>query len=257
MTTSSKRWLDLAGTANARDLGGLPAAGGTVARDVLIRSDNLQALTPGDVRLLVDEVGLRTVFDLRTSGEVDSEGPGPLRGRPEVRHVHLSLIPEAGLPEPGAVLPDRWADGAVGAYLHYLRDAPDKFAAAVRQLGTPDAGAAIVHCAAGKDRTGVLVALVLEACGVPRDAVVADFALTNERIERIYDRLSATRTYGDDVRRIGLDAHRVDPVTMTAVLDVLDERWGGAAGYLRAAGSTDEELGALQRRLITDSVQPR
>jgi protein-tyrosine phosphatase len=109
-----------------------------------------------------------------------------------------------------------------------------------------------VHCAAGKDRTGVVVAVLLEAVGVPRAEVVADYALTNERIEQIYDRLLGTDTYGVDVARIGLDAHRVDAFTMQAVLDVVDERWGGAAAYLQKAGLEDGWLESLRARLVQD-----
>lgn len=219
---------------------------------LVLRSDNLQDLTEPDMRRLVDELGLRTVLDLRTDSERRGTGPGPLAGRSLVRHVDLSFIPEDDeiRADPGAVLPDRWADGAIGAYLHYLRDRPDAFAAAVRVLAADGGGAAVLHCAAGKDRTGVLSAVVLDSVGVHRDAIIDDFVASNERIEQIYDRLLGARTYAADVRRIGLDAHRVDPATMHGVLDVLDEEYGGAAGYLRSAGVGDDELATLTRRLV-------
>ena len=89
--------MTLDGAVNARDLGGLPLAdGGTTASGVLLRSDNLQGLTPADVGTLVDDVGVRLVVDLRTGVEVELEGPGPLvrDGRAEIRH--RSLYPESG-----------------------------------------------------------------------------------------------------------------------------------------------------------------
>ena len=241
---TAERWIELEGTANTRDLGGLPVTGGgTVRRGSLIRSDNLQDLTEADVEHLLG-AGLEVVVDLRTDVERAGTGPGPLAGR--VRHEALSLIRPANEVAPGAVLPDRWADGATGAYLHYLSDMPENVAAAVRALAGP--GAAIVHCAAGKDRTGVVVAVALLAVGVPRDEVVADYALTNERIEGVYHRLVSADTYAADVARIGLDAHRVDPHAMAAVLDVVDERWGGAAAYLEKAGFDD--LDGLRSALV-------
>jgi protein-tyrosine phosphatase len=250
---SAARWVELEGTANTRDLGGLPVTGGgTIRPNVLLRSDNLQDLTAADVDLLLGPIGLRTVLDLRTATERRGTGPGPLAAHEAVRHLHLSLIPEGLSVMPGAVLPDRWADGATGAYLHYLADAPGAVADAARVVAAPGAGAAIVHCAAGKDRTGVVVAVLLEAVGVPRAEVVDDYALTNERIEQIYDRLLGTDTYGVDVARIGLDAHRVDAFTMQAVLDVVDERWGGAAAYLQKAGLEDGWLESLRARLVQD-----
>ena len=96
-TASSSRWLDLEGAANARDLGGLPLAdGGVTAPGVLLRSDNLQGLTPGDVHRLVEELSLAVVVDLRTGIEVSLEGPGPLvaDGRVDIRH--RDLYPEIG-----------------------------------------------------------------------------------------------------------------------------------------------------------------
>ena len=99
VTTAASRWLDLDGAANARDLGGLPLeGGGTTAAGVVLRSDNLQDLTPADVRRLVDDLGVAVVVDLRTGAEVALEGAGPLvaDGRVEIRH--RDLYPEAGEP---------------------------------------------------------------------------------------------------------------------------------------------------------------
>ena len=149
--TDEPRWLPLDGAANARDLGGLPTDGGAeTAPYRLLRSDNLQGLTPADVRLLVENVGLRTVVDLRTDVEVELEGPGPLTREPRVEIRHLSLFPESGgrtdvdadatLPwqadgedaRRGSALPDTPPGGApepgsraVAFYLAYLRDRPD------------------------------------------------------------------------------------------------------------------------------------
>src|ERR1700759_2354943 len=96
---TAPRWIDLEGAVNARDLGGLPLADGSgaVAAGRLLRSDNLQDLTPRDVATLVDDHGLRAVVDLRTGAEVHLEGPGPLIADERVVVEHRSLYPEAGL----------------------------------------------------------------------------------------------------------------------------------------------------------------
>src|SRR3954464_15770930 len=161
--TTDKRWVDLDGAVNARDLGGLGVAGGgRTAPGVLLRSDNLQGLTADDVDRLVDEHGGRVVVALRTGVEAELEGPGPLAadGRVDIRH--RSLLPEAGdrtdvaadavvLPWQGRGLPGDPADSAaVRAYLGYLRDRPDSILDALRDVSEAD-GAAVVHCAAGKD----------------------------------------------------------------------------------------------------------
>ncbi|MFC7583271.1 tyrosine-protein phosphatase [Nonomuraea antimicrobica] len=185
------RWIDLEGAVNARDLGGLPTRdGGHTLRGRIFRADNLQSLTPGDVTRLVGELNLRHVVDLRSTTEVSLEGPGPLTRVPEVRHHHLTLFAEGGgntdveadtidgdrvLPWTGQALDEELR--VTGFYFGYLRDRPEAVVAALRAMALND-GASIVHCAAGKDRTGVLSALALEIAGVTREAIVEDYVAT-------------------------------------------------------------------------------
>src|SRR4051794_39583514 len=187
--TAHERFIDLDGAVNARDLGGLEVAGGRrTASGVLLRADNLQDLSERDVALLVGELDLRVVIDLRTREEVALEGPGPLARDERVEIRHRSLFPESGehtdvavdamLPWQGRPLRgDPEETVAVRSYLGYLRDRPDSIVGALRDVAF-GGGAAVVHCAAGKDRTGVVCALALAAVGVPRDAIVADYVAT-------------------------------------------------------------------------------
>jgi protein-tyrosine phosphatase len=254
-------WIDLEGAANVRDLGGLPLdGGGRTAGGVLVRADNLQGLTRADVERLVDDLGVRLVVDLRTGAEVELEGPGPLVADDRVAIRHRSLYPEAGqrtdvaaadvLPWQGRPLeghPDETP--AVRVYLRYLRDRPDSIVAALRDVaGAP--GAAVVHCAAGKDRTGVVCAFALEAVGVPRDAVVADYVATAERIGAIMGRLRSSPTYAADLDGRPDDSHRPRPETMERVLEILDERHGGPRGWLEAHGFGAGDVAALRERLV-------
>ena len=140
------------------------SGGGTTASGVLLRSANLQGLTAADISRLLDELRVRVVVDLRTGEESALEGDGPLvrDGRIELRH--RSLYPEKG--KLTDVMISR-ADGempAVRYYLRYLRDRPDSIVGALDDIAAAD-GAVLVHCAAGKDRTGVVVALALAAVG--------------------------------------------------------------------------------------------
>jgi hypothetical protein len=91
---------------------------------------------------------------------------------------------------------------------------------------------------------------MLDSIGTPREAIVADYALSNERIERVVGRLRATGTYAADVERIGLDAHRVNPDTMVDVLATVDSEFGGSVGYLRASGLQQAEIDGLRSRLV-------
>jgi hypothetical protein len=242
------RWLDLDGVVNARVLG-----------DGLVRADNLQDLSEADVRLLVERERVRLVVDLRTEYEVAAEGPGPLTREPRVRIEHRSLHPETGGgTDLDASTVDPWqvdADGhdpdeapAVRAYLGYLRHRPESVAAAVRAIARAPDGV-LVHCAAGKDRTGVVVALALEAAGVPRDDIVADYLRTAERIEAIVARLAASPTYAGEVDSADAQRHAPKPGTMERLLALVDERHGGAGGWLLAHGLAEDDLARLRARL--------
>jgi protein-tyrosine phosphatase len=259
--TTHERWVDLEGAVNARDLGGLEVAGGgRTAPGVMLRSDNLQGLTQRDVARLIDEHGVRVVVDLRTREEVALEGPGPLLsdGRVDVRH--RSLLPETGdttdvavdaiLPWQGRPLEGDPAESvAVRSYLGYLRDRPDSIVAALHDVAESDA-ATVVHCAAGKDRTGVVCALALGSVGVSREGIVADYVATGDRLVPLLARLRSSPTYAADLEGRPDAAHRPRPETMARVLDVLEERYGGAVGWLAEHGFGDAEQAALRRRLV-------
>ena len=247
-------WIELDGAVNARDLGGLPTVDGRTTRSgVLLRSDNLQDLSGTDVDRL-RQAGLGTVLDLRTSAEVEMTGPGPLRAT-DVPHVHLDLIPHgfdgrAELVERTIPHEDAGEHAMDHFYLDYVRHAPDGVAQALRTIADPRSGGVLVHCAAGKDRTGVVCALALSLVGVKRDAVVADYARTGERIERIRERLLHTELYADDMSRRTLDSMRPHADNMERFLDRVDAEYGGVHGLAMSVGVSEETLAALSRRLL-------
>ena len=110
-------------------------------------------------------------------------------------------------------------------------------------------GATVVHCAAGKDRTGTVVGLALSVAGVADEDVVADYVATGERIERVVERLRARPAYGEALEDQPMEHHRPRPETMARILTVLAERHGGAAGWLQQQGWSDEQVEQLRERL--------
>lgn len=251
-------WIELAGAVNARDVGGLPTVDGRRTRSgILFRSDNLQSLTPADVVHLVDELGLRTVLDLRTATEVEAEGPGPLRSRSEVAHHHLDLIPLGfeGRAAVSRAIPDEGAPAHAmdHFYADYLSDAPAAIATALRVIADPASGAILVHCAAGKDRTGVIVAIALSLVGVRRDDVVADYARSGERIERVRDRLVGSPTYASSVGARTLDSMRPHAANLERFLDRVDRDYGGVHGLAMTVGVDEETVARLSRRLLVQA----
>ncbi len=255
----SERWIDLIGAVNVRDLGGLPTTDGHSTRfGRILRADNLQDLTADDVDHLTVALNVRHVVDLRTTVEVRAEGPGPLNRAPDVTVHHLSLYPEIGDRtdvEGESVLP--WNDESgtniwesTGLYYtNYLRHRPENVVAALRTMAT-DSGATIAHCAAGKDRTGVVSALALTVAGVERDAIIDDYVRTADRIDKIIGRLRSTATYAADLDDRAVDSHRPRAETMRTFFDRVDSEFGGPMTWLAKWDWTSTDTDALRTRLL-------
>ncbi len=258
------RWIELEGVVNMRDLGGLPTRAGRRTREgQLLRSDNLQDLTTKDVRHLIDVLGVTDVIDRRTNTERDLSGPGPLTATP-LAHHHLSFIVEDDFP---AANDRRRADtgrealllsgdggdrGSAGFwtrhYLGYLHQRPDSVAGALEVIAG-SRGGAVVHCAAGKDRTGTVTAMALSVAGVPDEEIIADYAASAERIRQIIDRLINVEPYKWGLEGRSIEEQTPQPETMEVILRTLDDEFGGATGWLREQGWDDERLDRLRDRL--------
>jgi protein tyrosine/serine phosphatase len=235
-------WIDLEGAHNVRDLGGLAVAGGGRTRDgVLLRSDALDQLTAADVDRLVAVVGLAHVVDLRSAGERLERGRGRL-GEAAVRYTEVEVIGPDDLARRAEVRAAALARGEPAAriiadgYVELLDLGAAAFGDAFAAVATPGGTPALVHCAIRKDRTGVLVALLLDAAGVERDEIVADYARTGERMAPIIERWMVERTSAGMTEQLAAFTASAAPETMAQFLDALHDRWGGAGGYLEAAG---------------------
>ena len=272
--SAARHWVRLDGAVNVRDLGDLPTDdGGRTAPGRLLRADNLQALSRSDIQVLVVQHRVRLVLDLRTEVEVRLEGPAPLQSHPDVRHEQLSLLPAMGDRTDFAVedfaveefaveemVPwqsdDRRSIRGGGPqvvaelYRSYLTDRPDSVVAALLATARQASGATLVHCAAGKDRTGVVVALALSVAGVDREAIVEDYAATAEVLPALVARLESSTTYARDVAGRPLDSHRPVAETMRRFLRGLDEEFGTPAGWLARHGFGADGQQALRTRLL-------
>jgi protein tyrosine/serine phosphatase len=253
-------WTELDGAVNVRDLGGLATpSGGRTVSGRLLRGDNLQELSAADVARLVDDIGLTTVVDLRSTTELRAEGPAPLQAVGGVRHVHLPVLPEQGsatdmvadalLTREDADRSRYPADPVTGHYLGYLEDRPDQVVAAVRTIASSE-GPVLVHCAAGKDRTGVVVAVALSAVGVRQEAIIADYAATGERTGALLERLRRSPTYADDINSKPKAEHAPRPATMTAFLEQVGTRYGGTGRWLADHDFGADDLGVLRAKLL-------
>jgi protein-tyrosine phosphatase len=234
----AERRITLAGTFNTRDLGGYPAAGGRAVRwRRLLRSDALHLAGPAGAATLAG-YGLRTVVDLRTPAEV-ALAPSADAGF-AARVVHVSLLGEHL---------DESPESLEAIYRYVITERGAAVAAAVRALCAAGAVPALVHCSAGKDRTGIVIGLVLAVLGVPDEIIAADFALSarylNSQTTAALGQLQAS----SGLRQLSTELLACPPELMTQVLGWVRESDGSAAGYLTARGVSPAELDELRASL--------
>lgn len=238
------RFIALNGTLNTRDLGGLPVVGnGKTHSGVFYRSDIPMQLAEADFERLHD-LGLRTVIDLRQPQELERD-PNSLATHSDIDYQNVEIW--GHIDAAGAQPSDPFDITAF--YIRALDHAGSAFVRVLTLLADAP-GAALFHCTAGKDRTGLVAALLLEAVGVDRATIVEDFALTHDRIEPLRQRLLADAEgrgikRSDFARLLGATPDLIGPA-----LEHLDARFGGAIGYLESNGLTPETLEKLRHKLV-------
>ena len=235
-----QRHLKLSGTYNFRDTGGYPTHnGGTTRWRTLLRSDSPHRLSEADRASLVEH-GLRTAVDLRQAEEL-AEAPHAFAASARVAYRHLPLLNDTpSMPE---VLPS-----LVEIYRSILDDRSQQVGAALAALATPGALPAVVNCTAGKDRTGLIVALALGLAGVPEETIVADYALSGACLAGVYleeaRRKAEAQGFSYDLLVL------CDPDFMRVTLAHLKTRYGGIEAYVRTAGLGDAEINQLRRAMV-------
>jgi protein-tyrosine phosphatase len=235
-----ERRIDLDGCVNFRDLGGYPSADGRRLRwRALFRSDALHALSEQDVSRLREELSMTDIVDLRSTYELENEGRG-LLAQESITFHHTPLFDGD----------TRAANDEVAQtmtlserYIGMMEMAREPIARVIEKLAFAEGGA-VYHCAAGKDRTGVISAVLLGALGVPDDLIVADYALSAENIDAIIDRVMSMKGYEDTLKDMPADTLHAKPETMEAVVAYVGSTYGSMADYLREIGLRE---GALER----------
>nr|MDT0664576.1 tyrosine-protein phosphatase [Micromonospora sp. DSM 115978] len=249
-------WIELAGAHNVRDVGGLPAAGGVVRSGVLLRGDNLDSLTAADVTLLRDEVGLRGVVDLRAPFE--SPQAAEWFGPAGVTWLHEPLVDFTGLSD-RTKLRDEIGGDYAKLYALMLRSAGPGLVRILDFLVSGGRTPALLHCAAGKDRTGIATSVLLALAGVERDAIVADYLVTGERIEAVRRALVQREAYShlrdrdpsdSDSDSGGGLAFAIDERAIVSVLDTVESAPGGVAGFMIANGATADQVSRWREALV-------
>jgi len=245
-----RRVIPLFAVHNFRDLGGYPTNDVRHTRwRTLFRADGLYRLTPDDANIVMN-LGVRTVVDLRTNNEVRERGTFPVKDH-DVAYHHLPII-DATWGETQTPEFNDEVEFLVWAYREMLAEAAPRFADAINLLSQQTVLPAVFHCAAGKDRTGILAALVLGVLGVDESIIAADYGLTRSATTRLrawarqhqpeladlYDRMPPRFT-------------AADPRAMAIILNDITSRYGSVRNYVREIGVSDDAVRALVDALTT------
>lgn len=246
-----RRHLDLEGSYNVRDLGGYPTVDGRRTRwGVLVRSGSTHLLTTESQEALLD-YGIRTVIDLRTTQELQ-EDRNPLAGLDGIEYHHQNLIGDDPLSEdPDNVEAGDVAEQLLEGYRTWFDLRQDQFRETLATLSRPAALPALFHCVGGKDRTGLVSALVLGLAQVPAEVIAEDYALSARYlIDRYFqyeapsDRSPDTYTW-EDYRR-----DYCPPEAMLKLLRYLDERYDGPEGYAQTIGLSRHQIDSLRAAIV-------
>jgi len=233
---------------NVRDLGGVPTQRGETRFGVLVRADNVRRLTETGWSDLYEH-GVRRIVDLRWPEELAEDVPREV----DIEVVHISLLGELDLDYMDDVDDYLESDDPIGYwasfYVAVLEEYHANFGAVVAAIADAPEGVVLFHCAGGKDRTGLIAALLLRLAGASIEEVAADYALTEANL------VAVTGSWIDEApteseRRRRVFKQQTPVAAMSRTLDALDEQYGDVRAYLREAGVTDDQLDRLRLRLV-------
>jgi len=240
------------GLLNVRDLGGHPTEdGGETRYDSIIRADSVRQLSDRGWAALVD-YGIKTIVDLRADEELEADPPAQL----PVEVLHIPFFEtdteewkevEAELEEAARAAPNV-AAATEAVYLIFLEHFGRNVAAAIRAVANAPEGGVVIHCAGGKDRTGLVTALLLHLAGVGIDEIAGDYALSEERLRPRHEQWFAEAESDEELERLKR-VSQTPAESIEGVFVELERRYGSVEGYLRQAGLTEDELDRARARL--------
>lgn len=236
------------GSFNFRDIGGYPSTSGKKVRwGQYFRAGRQDRMTEADLEAL-KALSIRMQVDLRKPEEILDQGKGPLAAMGAV-HLNIPVIPDGGTDTLSRLVGDTGISGK--RYLGYLEFGPAAWLRLFDIFADASSGPLVLHCTAGKDRTGVSTAFLLSVLGVERDWIEADYHLTNRDVERqvdfIEEHIGLPEGMGreDMIRAAGIPEEAIGDF-----LDGLEERWGGPLEYLQSIGINDEIFNRVRENYL-------
>ena len=244
----SERHYSFEGCFNFRDIGGyLNQDGRRVKKGLYFRAGRQDRMTNKDLAQLSD-LNISTQIDLRKKEEVLDQGRGPLEDM-GAKYINISVIPEGGSEKLNKLVGDTGISGK--RYLGYLEFGPTSWIRLFGILADEENLPVLLHCTAGKDRTGVSTAFLLSVLGVSRDIIEADYLLTNLDTERQADFIESTVGYPEGYNREKMiSIAGVPKDAMKDFLDGVESKWGSAVEYLQKIGITNDQMDMIRNNFL-------
>ena len=240
----AERHYPFEGCFNFRDIGGYKnKEGRRVKKGLYFRTGRQDRMTQKDLIQLKD-LKIKTQIDLRKSEEILDQGNGPLESM-GANYVNIPIIPEGGSERLSKLVGDTGISGK--RYLGYLEFGPQSWLEIFDILSKPNNLPVVLHCTAGKDRTGVSTAFLLSILNVSRDLIEEDYKLTNLDTQRQADFIENTVGLPEGFSRDDMImAAGVPEDAMKVFLDGVESRWGSVLGYLEEIGITKDQMEAIR-----------
>ena len=244
----SERHFAFEGCFNFRDIGGyLTKEGKKIKKGIYFRTGRQDRMSEKDLAELKN-LKISTQIDLRKPEEILDQGKGPLENM-GADYINIPIIPDGGSDQLSRLVGDTGISGK--RYLGYLEFGPESWLKIFEILANKDSLPLVLHCTAGKDRTGVSTAFLLSVLGVDRDLIEADYKLTNLDTERQADFIENSGGFPEGVDREAMIlAAGVPEDAMTVFLDGVESRWGSVLGYLEEIGITKNQMNAIRDNFL-------
>ena len=244
----SERHFAFEGCFNFRDIGGyLTKEGKKIKKGIYFRTGRQDRMSEKDLAEFKN-LKISTQIDLRKPEEILDQGKGPLENM-GADYINIPIIPDGGSDQLSRLVGDTGISGK--RYLGYLEFGPESWLKIFEILANKDSLPLVLHCTAGKDRTGVSTAFLLSVLGVDRDLIEADYKLTNLDTERQADFIENSGGFPEGVDREAMIlAAGVPEDAMKVFLDGVESRWGSVLGYLEEIGITKKQMNAIRDNFL-------